>query len=476
MSDACQCNACVSKRAPTKDGITSSGILASEKLGPKQSLTPNGFLLCEEVPIARIGLQDYAAIELPDVEDKDGVVQVERHEDDVFDPESMASFEGVPVTVEHPNDPVTPSNWIVYAKGIAFNIRRGEGEMSDFLLADLLVMDRGAIHDVQTKRLREISNGYDATYKQIAPGRARQTSIVGNHVALLSGSARCGEACSVQDSKPSLGDFPMAVKNGADSLRDKLRKLFMTRDSDAFEKTLSEEVKDEDGTEKNVPDIHIHMPGAEKTGGDETKDDEPADPMAKVMTVLDGLAQSVSSIGERLAKLEGGTKDSDEEKKDETKDDVPADEDDPDADPDTNDSEPDDKDDKDDKKSTKDSASFKDEFQDAKARAEILAPGVKLPTFDAKLDAKKTADAICVLRRRALRTALTNDNASLVKSIVGDADVAKMPCGMAAMAFNAASELVKQKNMASKTATADAKPEPKKDLNQIHAEFWSNRK
>ena len=37
----------------------------------------------------------------------------------------------------------------------------------------------------------------------------------------------------------------MAVKNGADSLRDKLRKLFMTRDSDAFEKTLSEEVKDE---------------------------------------------------------------------------------------------------------------------------------------------------------------------------------------------------------------------------------------
>jgi hypothetical protein len=466
MSDACQCKACVSKRAPTKDGITSSGILASEQLGPKQSLTPNGFLLCEEVPIARIGLQDYAAIELPDVEDKDGVVQVERHEDDVFDPESMASFEGVPVTVEHPNDPVTPSNWIVYAKGIAFNIRRGEGEMSDFLLADLLVMDRGAIHDVQTKRLREISNGYDAEYKQIAPGRARQTSIVGNHVALLSGSARCGEACSVQDSKPpSLGDFPMAVKNGADSLRDKLRKLFMTRDSDAFEKTLSEEVKDEDGTEKNVPDIHIHMPGAEKVsaGTTDTDPETPEDPMAKVMAAIDSVAQSVAAIGERVSKLETPT----------TTDDVPPDADDPDADPDTNDAEPEDKD-----KPTRtgDSASFKDEFQDAKARAEILAPGVKLPTFDAKLDAKKTSDAICVLRRRALRTALTNDNASLVKSIVGDADVAKMPCGIAAMAFNAASELVKQKNMASKTVTTDAKPEPKKDLNQIHADFWANRK
>jgi len=466
MSDACQCTACVSKRSPTKDGITSSGILTSEKLGPKQSLTKNGFLLCEEVPIARIGLQDYAAIELPDVEDKDGVVQVERHEDDVFDPESMASFEGVPVTVEHPNDPVTPSNWIVYAKGIAFNIRRGEGEMSDFLLADLLVMDRTAIHDVQTKRLREISNGYDAEYKQIAPGRARQTSIVGNHVALLSGSARCGEACSVQDSKPpSLGDFPMAVKNGADSLRDKLRKLFMTRDSDAFEKTLSEEVKDEDGMDKNMPDIHIHMPGVEKPNADEPTKDEPTDdPMAKCMAAIESVAQAVSAIGDRVAKLE----------KPATSDEDPATDpaDDPDADPATTDEDPDPKD----PKSTKDSASFKDEFQDARARAEILAPGVKLPTFDAKLDAKKTSDAICVLRRRALRTALTNDNASLVKSIVGDADVAKMPCGIAAMAFNAASELVKQKNMASKTVTTDAKPEPKKDLNQIHADFWANRK
>jgi len=101
---------------------------------------------------------------------------------------------------------------------------------------------------------------------------------------------------------------------------------------------------------------------------------------------------------------------------------------------------------------------------------------VKLPTFDAKLDAKKTSDAICVLRRRALRTALTNDNASLVKSIVGDADVAKMPCGIAAMAFNAASELVKQKNMASKTSTHDSKAEPAKDLNKIHADFWASHK
>jgi hypothetical protein len=476
MSDACQCKACASKRTSTKDAITASGILASEQIGPKQVKTPAGFLLCLDVPIARIGTQEYADIELPDIEaGKDGIILVERTEDEVFDPESMASFEGAPVTIEHPREPVTPDNWIVYAKGVAQNVRRGEGEMSDFLMADLLIMDKGAIHDVQTKRLREISNGYDAGYLQIAPGRARQTDIVGNHVALLAGSARCGEACSVQDSqRPSTGEPQMAIKQGAESLKDKLRKLFMTRDSEAFEKALSEEVKDEgmEGTEGQH--IHIHMPGDKQ---DETKDDEPqaVDPMAQVMDSIKGIADSVAALSERMDKYEsaGATKDSDEEKKDEeTKDD--------DGDGDGDDTETQDSDDEeekkdDEKKSTNDSASLRVEFQDAKSRAEILAPGVKLPTFDAKADGKKTADSICVLRRRALRAGLENSNAELVRAITGDADVSKMDCAAAKMAFHAASELVKRKNMSTARKTTDAAAEAK-DINQIHAEFWANRK
>ncbi|MEL6472670.1 MAG: DUF2213 domain-containing protein [Pseudomonadota bacterium] len=468
MSHACQCKACVSKRAPTKDAITASGILTTEQIGPKQSLTVAGFLLCQDVPIARIGVQEYADIELPDIEPgDDGIILVERHEDDVFDPESMASFEGVPVTIEHPREPVTPDNWAVYAKGTAHNIRRGEGEMSDFLMADLLIMDKGAIHDVQTKRLREISNGYDAAYSQISPGRARQTDIVGNHVAMLAGSARCGEACSVQDSLPSKGATPMATKKGAESLKDKLRKLFMTRDSEAFEKALSEEVQDEDGMVKNVPDIHIHVPGAEKIGGNETHDeDEPTDPMAKVMDAIKSVADSVAAIGERVSKLEGAnTGDSLEEPGKNT---IDGDEEDVDDDM-TDDSE-----EEAEKKSTNDSASLRDEFQDAKARAEILAPGVKLPTYDAKSERKKTSDSICVLRRRALKGALTNDNAAIVKSVVGNADISKMTCDAAAMAFNAASEMVKAKNKGVRTTTADSGA--RKDINQIHADFWAKYK
>jgi hypothetical protein len=51
----------------------------------------------------------------------------------------------------------------------------------------------------------------------------------------------------------------MATKKGAESLKDKLRKLFMTRDSEAFEKALSEEVKDEEGAcRQRARDPHSH--------------------------------------------------------------------------------------------------------------------------------------------------------------------------------------------------------------------------
>jgi hypothetical protein len=467
----CQCDKCKPKR--TNDAITVSGFFAVEQLGPNQSFTPEGYLLCEEVPIARTGVQDYAEMELEGIEAKDGVIEVERNEDEVFSPDTIASFLGKPVTLNHPSDPVTPDTWSYLAKGTAHNIRRGEGEQSNLLIADLLITDKGAINEIRNNGLKEISCGYDAEYEQIAPGRARQTSIVGNHVALVK-NARCGPVCSVQDSLKLLGDQPMAVKKGATSFVDKLRKAFMTRDADEFEKTVGE-MKDEDGMIENVPAIHIHMPGAQKANASEdTKDDESeADPMAKVLAAIDTVAQSVAAIGERVSALESGkTNDSDEEKKDETKDD--GEEVDPDAD-ETMDSDEEVEKKDDEKKSTSDSASFRDEFQDAKARAEILAPGVKLPTFDAKSDSKKTADSLCVLRRRALRASLENGNADTVRIITGDADVSKMDCAAAKMAFHAASELVKQKNKSAKTATTDAQVVTK-DLNQIHRDFWNNRK
>jgi hypothetical protein len=471
MPEPCKCGACKSKR--TTDSITTTGFFADEELGPNQSETPEGYLICESVPIARTGIQEYADIEFPELEaGPDGIIYVERTPEVVFAPETLASLLGKSVTIGHPKEFVTPDTWAVLTKGTIHNPRRGEGDKSDLLLADLLITDKFAINEVRNNGLRGISVGYDADYEQIAPGRARQTTIVANHAALVP-NPRCGPVCSVQDSlHPSLGDQSMATKKGAESLKDKLRKLFMTRDSEAFEKALSEEVKDEGMEGGEGQHIHIHMPGDKQ---DETKDDETeVDPMAQVMDSIKGIADSVAALSERMDKYEsaGATKDSDEEKKDETKD---ADESEEKKDETKDEDDPDEDNPKDDVSATNDSAALRDEFQDAKARAEILAPGVKLPTFDAKLDGKKTADAICVLRRRALRASLENSNADLVRAIVGDADVSKMTCDAAKMAFHAASELVKQKNKSVARKTTDAAAEAV-DINKIHADFWASRK
>ncbi|OJB35367.1 DUF2213 domain-containing protein [Burkholderia ubonensis] len=477
---ACTCGSHAPRaRARTRDGITASGMYTAEQLGERRSITPEGFLLCEAVPIARVGSQDYAYFELPELEAKDGVIVAERTADVLFSPETLASFEGKPITIDHPPDFVTPENYMAVARGTVRNVRRGEGAQSELMLADLLITDAEAIRRVQSDgpdALDQVSNGYDADYEQIAPGRARQVVIVGNHVALVK-NARCGPVCSIGDSASNLlptGDSSMANKKQS-TLLEKLRKAFMTRDSDTFEKVANEMTGDEGEGEggNGQPQIHIHMPGASeaKPAVAPTGDEDPAAGAgggnAEVLAAINGVAESVKALAERVTKLEGGG--------------TPTGDDDDDlgegAGTTDNDGTGAGGDDGKGGTKTGDSTALRDEFQDALSRAEILAPGVRLPTFDAKVARKKTADAICVLRRRALRAALENENAELVKSVVGGANLASMTCDSVTAFFNAASGLVRGKNSGiTARRTNDSAQSERKDINQIHADFWKTRK
>lgn len=110
------------------------------RLGNTRYELADGSLLCEAVPIARVGWQVYNAAELDEIEpDSDGEISVYRSPEEVFRPETIASFEGMTFTVLHPEQMVNPSNWRENAHGHATNIRRGTGEQSDLLLADLVV-------------------------------------------------------------------------------------------------------------------------------------------------------------------------------------------------------------------------------------------------------------------------------------------------------------------------------------------------
>ena len=175
-------------------------------VGKTRTMTPEGFLLCKDVRIARTGNQKYAAGELTDQQTgkpvvtpgPDGTVVIGREPAEVFRDETMKSFEGKPVTVEHPIQFVDPSNWKHVAVGTTHNVHQGEGDDEDFLMADLLITDKSAIDHVN-RDMPQISCGYDSEYEEVRAGRGLQKNIVGNHVALVD-RGRAGPRCAIRDS------------------------------------------------------------------------------------------------------------------------------------------------------------------------------------------------------------------------------------------------------------------------------------
>jgi hypothetical protein len=173
-----------------------------EQISPRQAVLPSGTLWCRDCVIARTGDQIYHRHELlgintDGIADRNGMVRVARDADQVFDPAAMSSFEGAAVTLGHPEGMVDPSTWQQLAVGHAQNIRRS----GPHLIADLLIHDARAIHAIRDLGWRALSCGYDAEYLP-SRGGLKQTTIRGNHIALLSPGeeARCGGACAVGDS------------------------------------------------------------------------------------------------------------------------------------------------------------------------------------------------------------------------------------------------------------------------------------
>ena len=82
---------------------------------------PEGYLICVNVPIARSGTQEYQQDEIGQAGQR--LVTVYRPEDEVFSEATMSSFEGMPVTNDHPDtvDGVTIDN-ICDAEFQAYNV------------------------------------------------------------------------------------------------------------------------------------------------------------------------------------------------------------------------------------------------------------------------------------------------------------------------------------------------------------------
>ncbi|EPR2254382.1 DUF2213 domain-containing protein [Yersinia enterocolitica] len=414
------------------------------KLGDTRFLQADGSLLCKDVAIARTGTQRYRPEEVDLIPGPDGSVLVYRTEDEVFAPETIASFEGVAVTLGHPEDDegnivfVNPSNFSELAHGHIQNVRRGTGDKSDLLLADVLIKRQEAI-DAVNSGLTDVSCGYDALYEQIAPGKGNQYQITGNHLAAGIPRGRAGVRCAIGDSAPNIKKEKPAM-----SWLKNLAKAIKTKDEAALQQ-LIDEAPDmpSDGMNSipghtiniNVPSQATALPATERTTTDNALEPENK-------TTDEDVPAWAQALIARIAALEGKTTDSEP-----VPDVLTTDED-----------------KEEDAKVTADAAYRRNIISDA----EIICPGFK-PTGDKGL------------KRQVLNNAIRTGDSAYLKSF-GIQDYAKVPKATVDAVFNGAAALNKAKNQITPQSlhTVDGAVNTKHaspaELNKIYAAHWAKNK
>ena len=207
---------------------------------------PEGYLLCLNVPVARSGTQEYLPEELGIPPGSfslppGGLIPVMRPEEEVFAPETVASFEGMPVTNDHPADGVDLENIRRVQMGHAHNVRRGIGDESDLLLADLIITDGRLIEAILNGK-REISCGY--TYELSEEnGQFVQRKIRGNHIAVVD-AGRAGARVSIKDHKSERSNKFMKK-----SLTKLLARMAKDGDVETVAEFIEEMIGEETGSE-----------------------------------------------------------------------------------------------------------------------------------------------------------------------------------------------------------------------------------
>lgn len=235
------------------------------QISPHLVDTPEGFLICKDVPIARTGPQDYLARELMLDGDPDRLVTVQRHPEDVFEEATLASFEGKPICDGHPPENVGPENYAAYTKGHVQNVRRD----GDYIVADLYINDANLANEVRNNVKREVSCGYLCNYVPDGSGY-KQSRIRGNHVAVVP-KGRAGATVSIHDTAPEaekgrnkpmsefwksvLTAFGMAAKDASPEELDKMVETTATAlDAEPAEKAQDAEPAEEKPAETAAED------------------------------------------------------------------------------------------------------------------------------------------------------------------------------------------------------------------------------
>jgi hypothetical protein len=284
-------------RTATKDTSPEKLYYYGSRISDHMTKTPEGYLICHDVPLARIGVQDYLAKEL-ELDTKFGIdsrqmIKVIRTPGEVFAPATLASIEGKTTTDLHPSAWMSPYNDSAYHRGHAQNIRRGVDGFSDFILGDLFIKDATLIKKIEDGNVREVSCGYNCDYAPYGDNQYEQKNIRINHIAIVP-NGRAGQRVAIRDSAEitEKGKFNIMDKNFIQRIWAEGFKLFAKDASaDDIAKVLSgKNVTDEDGA-----------------------------PSSEILTLLKGMHETLTKLVESDKEVHATVADADKEKEDKEK-------------------------------------------------------------------------------------------------------------------------------------------------------------
>lgn len=151
----------------------------------------NGFLRIDGVA-AHVGILEY-------MDDDGTTIREFVPEETLFDPASLASLAGAPVTLQHPPEMVTPINYSRYSQG---SVNGSPLRNDDNLGVSMSVIGNDALHAVESG-VNELSPGYSVDLDE-TPGEWNgqpydriQRNRRYNHLAIVD-EARGGSVCSLR--------------------------------------------------------------------------------------------------------------------------------------------------------------------------------------------------------------------------------------------------------------------------------------
>lgn len=174
----------------------------------KKEITPEGYLINYDVPIARLGLFTYLGKEFGLIEGEsfgpnDPVVVLRNEES--FNPEVLKSVENAPFTNDHPNSLVKSDNATAKIVGTLGDKAYMSG--ADLYINQIVVYDKKTVEEIENGGKKEVSIGFEAHYDWTQKGNLNGSSYDGietimrvNHLSLV-GRGKAGPKYRLNEKK-----------------------------------------------------------------------------------------------------------------------------------------------------------------------------------------------------------------------------------------------------------------------------------